>query len=359
MDRRPGYASAVRAVAARVTLALVRTSASTAVAVALVLAASTAVAHPDERVVEATLRLEPGETASFPMSVHFHRLVATYRVHEPDASGVTLLVVPGVVAAAAGDDQSGASADVAIELGGVGRLHHLIECCLAIDYADYRLLVRNDGDAPALIDLRAWIVHYEFAVVVQRAEPGALEVPLAMFLALGVTATMVSARSRRRVVEVVGDAGARSPGALPLGWSAGLFVWACALAGGLAVAGAVRYGTGPVDGLIAIMADVPVPGGPFGSRAATVMGVMMLAWVASIALWIRAVHVGAYAWSRWTARVGLALAAVSLAAGVAMAWTYGSWPVPIGLALVLAAPLGVCSLALRRRRNGGPEFDVT
>jgi len=359
MDRRPWNDRTVWEAVAGTAGALVRTSVGAAVAVALVLASSTAVAHPDERVVDATLRLEPGETASFPMSVHFHRLVATYRVHEPDASGLTLLVVPGAAATVGVDDRSGASADVAIELAGVGSLHHLIDCCLGIDYAEYRLLVRNDGDAPALLGLRAWIVHDEFAVVVQRAEPGALEVPLALFLALGVTATMVSARGRRDVVAAVADDGVRSPGALPLGWSAGVFAWACVLAAGLAVAGVVRYGTGPVDGLIAIMADVPVPGGPFGSRAATVMGVMMLAWVASIALWIRAVHVGAHVWSRWTARVGLGLAAVSLGVGVAMAWTYGSWPVPIGLALVLAVPLGACSLALRRRRSGGRVLDVT
>ncbi len=336
--------------AARTALALVRASMNAVVAVTLFLAASTAFAHPDERVVDATIRLEAGETATFPMSVHFHRLVATYRVHELSGSQVRLLVMPA--AAGAVDQSAGAAPVITVELAGEGALHHLIDCCLDIGYADYQLLVRNDGDAPTLLDLRAWVVHDEFAVVVQRAEPGALEVPLAMFLALGVTATMVSARGRRRWSDVVAGAGARSPGALPLAWSAGTFVWACALAGGLAAAGAVRYGTGPIDGLIAIMADVPVPGGPFGSRAATVMGVMLLAWVASIALWIRAVHVGAHVWSAWTARVGLGLAAVSLLAGVAMALTYGSWPVPIGLALVLALPLGACSLALRRWREG-------
>jgi hypothetical protein len=350
MDRRHWYERTVWTVVAGTAAALARTSARAAVAVALILAASTAGAHPDERVVDATLRLEPGEIASFPMSVHYHRLVATFRVHEPGASGLTLLVVPGAAATVGVDDGSGASADVAIELVGVGSLHHLIDCCLAIDFADYRLLVRNDGDAPASVDLRAWLVHDEFAVVVQRAEPGALEVPLALFLALGVSATTVSARGRRRRIDVVGGAGARSPGALPLAWSAGVFVWACALAAGLAVAGIARYGTGPIDGLIAIMADVPVPGGPFGSRAATVMGVLMLAWMASIGLWVRAVHAGAHVWSRWTARLGLGLAAVSLAAGVAMGWTYGAWAVPLGLALVLAVPLAACSLALRQRR---------
>ncbi len=357
MDRRPRYATTAWTVAARAALALVRTPARAAVAVALCFAASTAFGHPDERVVEATLRLGPGEVASFPMSVHFHRLVATYRVHEPSESQVRLLVMPA--AAIDVDERTGPSPDIAIELAGEGALHHLIDCCLDIGYADYHLAVRNDGDAPALLDLRAWLVHDEFAVVVQRAEPGALEVPLALFLALGVTATMVSARGRRRWEGVAADAGARSPGALPLAWSAGVFVWACALAAGLAVAGAARYGTGPIDGLIAIMADVPVPGGPFGSRAATVMGVLMLAWVASIALWIRAVYVGAHVWSPWTARVGLALAVVSLAAGAAMAWTYGSWPLPIGLALVLAAPLGVCSLALRRWRLAGHALNGT
>jgi hypothetical protein len=52
-----------------------------------------AAAHPDAAVVDAPLSLAPGETRAFPMSVHYHRLVATYRV--AGAGSVTLEVRPG------------------------------------------------------------------------------------------------------------------------------------------------------------------------------------------------------------------------------------------------------------------------
>ena len=131
---------------------------------------------------------------------------------------------------------------------------------------------------------------------------------------------------------------------------------AVAVAATLSAAGAIRYGAGPVDGLIAIMADLPVPGGPFGSRGATVMGLLLLAWVASIALWIRAAGLAGSERRPRLVVLGAALAVVSLATGLAMGWTYDRWSVPVGLGLVLALPLVVASTALAKAslpRPGG------
>lgn len=336
------------------TTIVVRCCGAVAVAAMLLGVAATALAHPDERVVDATLRLAPGQVVSIPMAVHFHRLVATYRVHTTDASDLTLHVF-GADTEPTGDvTTAGGAWRLVTRLQGEGSLHHLIDCCLGIDHAAFTLWVRNDGAEVAVLDLRAWLVHDEFAVVVQRAEAGALEVPLVAFLALGLSASMVSMRQRR-----LGGggtftrSGALPPGSLALGWSVGLFGWACSLALALGVAGAGRYGTGLIDGVIAIMADVPVPGGPFGSRAAAVMGVLLLAWMASIGLWIRAVHLGAHLRSPWPARHAMALALVSLGVGVAMGWTYGGWSVPVGLGLVLAVPLVWSATRLGHARAGG------
>jgi hypothetical protein len=323
-----------------------RAMARAGVALAVVtLAAAPALSHPDETVAEATLRLSPGDVVAFPVSVHYHRLAATYRVEPPGVSGPTLLVV--------GEEATGVDAIVATSLTGAGGLHHLIACCLGVGYSEVRLVVRHDGPLPVHLELRAWAVHDDFAVVTHRAEPGALEVPLAAFLGLGFAAVRVAARERRRRGPATGPADDRRA-AVVFGWSLGLFAWASAAALALAVAGAVRYGAGPIDGMIAVLADVPVPGGPFGSRGATMMGLLLLAWTGSIALWIWSVRLGAHLRSPWPLRLGLALAAVSLAGGLALGWTYGRWAVPVGLGLVLAVPLGVAVVALAPgARRGG------
>ena len=330
-------------------------------AVALLVVTSFALAHPDELVVDGTLQLAPGETVAFSVPVHYHRLVATYRLHDPASEGVTLTVTDARGRLTADHETPLGTAEFTAPLRGEGRLHHLIECCFGVDYADFEVRLRNDGGAPAALDLRAWVVHDEFAVVVHRAEGGALEVPLVAFLGVGVVAAMVSLRQRRREGrDLAGpDVQKSVRGAVTLGWSMGLFVWACLMALGLGVAGASRYGTGLVDGVMAIMADVPVPGGPFGSRAATVMGVLMLVWLTSIALWIRSVQLGVHRASAWPSRLGMALAVVSLFSGVAMGWTYGSWVVPIVLGLVLAVPLALSSLSVSRRLASAPAAPAT
>ena len=313
-----------------------------------------ALAHPDERVIDATLTLAPGEVVTVPVSLHFHRLVTTYRVHEGMAPGITLRLVADPGAPEGRKAHTGAAPAVEAALLGEGVFHELVPCCLGAAYSDYRLDVSNDGAAPLTLDLRVWLVHDDFAVVAWRAEAGALEVPFALFLLLGVASTVTSTRGARRwrpgaVAPAVGPRG----GVL-LAWSVGLFVWACAVAVGLAAVGTARYGGGPVDAMIAVLADVHVPGGAFGSRAALVMGVLLLAWVGSIATWTGAVRRGAHARFAATTHIARAIALVSLIGGAAMAWTYASWSTPLGLALVIAVPLWASAGRLERARERVP-----
>ena len=309
--------------------------------VALLALASFATAHPDGVVVDGRLHLGPGEQVVFPMAVHYHRLVATYRLD--GAASVLLEVV-------AGADASAGAVVYRASLDEGGRLHHLIECCLHVDFSDYRLVVRNDGALPARLDLRAWIVHDEFAVVAYAAEPGAVEVPGALFLGLGVAATLAGARARRRrdVPGATTSSAAAAVAARAYRWSLGTFLAAVAVAVVLGTAGAVRYGAGFVGGMVAIMADVPVPGGPFGSRAAFLMGLLLLAWIVSVALWIVAVRRGPVPTDARVVRLGVVLAIVHLGGGLALAWSYGAWLVPMGLGLVLAAPLAASAAGLWR-----------
>ena len=306
-------------------------------------------AHPDAMLFDGTLRLEPGEAVTRPMALHFHRLVASWTVDEwatddPAADGLWLLVVPAEAAGAARLPH--AEAWFAARLAGEGRLSHLIDCCLGIDYRHLLWVVRNDGDAPVGLDLRSWALHDEFAVVAARAEAGALEVPLALFAGLGVAALLVALRERRRA------AGSRprgsATGANALRLAALLLAASVAAAALLGGTGALRYGSGPVDGMIAVLADLAVPGGPFGSRAAFLLAWLLLAWVAAIAAWIVAVDQGAHLRSRWALPLGAALAAVSLAGGVAMAVTYDGSLVPAALGLVLGAPLAVTVWQVRQ-----------
>jgi hypothetical protein len=302
----------------------------------LLSAASLVWAHPDAMLVDGRLTIEPGASATFPASVHFHRLVARYQVVGPDAANVRLEVVPFA---------DGSTEVASASLRGAGRLHHLIDCCLEADWSGYDVIVRNDGPAAATLELRAWVVHDEFAVVARAAESGAVEVPLVLFLGLGAAAVLVAHRARVRQAR---HGGSPSGGRRAYLWSRGLFGAAVAMAVALAFAGMLRYGTGPVSGLVAVMADLPVPGGPFGSRMALVMGVLLLMWVGAVGAWIAAVAGGAHLASpRAIAGLGLALAVVHLAGGFAMGWTYGALGVPVGLGLALALPLTASVAVLR------------
>jgi len=298
-----------------------------------------ALAHPDVMLHDGPLRLAPGEVVVRPMALHFHRLVARWAVHGPATEGLWLLVVPAETVGASASAPE--DAWFAAPLFGDGRLSQLIDCCMDVSYRHLLLVLRNDGDVTVALDLRAWAMHDEFAVVSARAEQGAVEVPLALFALLGFASLAAAARDRRRLDGAV----------VPRGWaltaSAGLFAAALATAAALGFAGAVRYGGGPVDGMIAVLADVPLPGGPFGSRAALLLGVLLLAWLAAIGAWVLAVGQGAHRRSRWALPLGTVLAFVSLAGGIAMSWTYGGSVVPAALGLVLATPVAVSAWRLR------------
>ena len=326
--------------------------------IALAVGTGTGSAHEDLRIVDETIELGPGEVARFPTAIHYHRIVGRYAVLDGTSdvslslasvptgadAGPLAIASPGASERPADERSGGFEVVLAGTLASSGTLNELIRCCDQSVWTEAQLVVRNDGDHAATIDLRAWAMHDDFAVIVDRAEPGAVTAPLALFLALGVAAVVVAWREGRRA-EPAASTGHTPPS---LRWSTGLFLGALTIAAALGLAGTLRYGAGPVDGTIAILADLPVPGGPFGARGATVMGLLMLAWMSAIGFWIRALHVGAQRRSARPRRLGLALGAVSVAGGVALGWTYGSFGAPLILGLVLGVPLVTVSLLLGR-----------
>jgi hypothetical protein len=275
------------------------------------------------------------------MSLHYHRLVARY-----DASGgpIVLEVVPG----GAGE----ASPVVRRELVGSGRLHALVACCLDAGYSPYWLVLRNEGSGTVQLQLRAWLVHDEYAVVAEAAEPGAVEVPGGLFALLGSWALLAVAR--RRGLTSGGGRHARAAASFRRAMRASLLAASIAslVALALGVAGAVRYGTDPIVGMMAIMADLPVPGGLFGSRAAFLLALVMLTWSGAFVLWIvAAARAETRAERRRLALLGIALAGTHLAGSLAMTLAYGA-VVPVALGLVLALPFGAaCALLLRTPRG--------
>lgn len=304
---------------------------ATVVAAAVLTAAR---AHADVPVLDGTFVVGPGEALTAPMALHFHRLVVRYDVRGDGALRLTVVRGPGAARGSA--PPSGTPIDE--ELRGRGRWSRLIPCCRDVAYQAFTLRLRNDGPAAVTADLHAFAVHDDLAVVAQRAEVGAAGVPAILFLGVGIAAAAAGRRTRRE------RARPARPGATSPVWAgAVLFLLAGATAWALAFAGALRYRAGLAEGMVAILADLPVPGGPFGSRAAFLMGLLLLTWLASALLWIVGVARGAHRRAPWVAGLGWALTCASLAGGAAMALDYDRSWVPLALAALLAAPLSALS----------------
>lgn len=295
---------------------------------------STGWSHADFRVADATFTLAPGEERTFPMSVHYHRLVGRFDVAGAEQAAVKFIVLDGATWASEGATASSELAEFVLPSEDAPVLNYLVRCCDDATYTPYMLVARNPGSAATTVDLYAWTVHDDFAVVVDRAENGAFGIPFVLFAALGALALGTAMRSRR------GAGRNRRRVSKALRWSVGVALTAGVLALGLGIAGAMRYDTGLVVGLIAVLADLPVPGGPFGSRAAAVMGVLMLGWLGAVGAWIGSIPTGP---RMPVATVGALLGGVSLLGGVLLGSAYGALAVPLALGVVLGIPLMVAA----------------
>jgi hypothetical protein len=291
-------------------------------------------AHGDARLVDDTMVLAPGESATFTSGLHYHRLVG--RVDADGPVGVRLVDVASSRAAVA----RGPSSSIA--------LNDLVRCCEGRTWAPHALVVENSGPGTVTVTARVALVHDDLAVMVDGAEPGTrssvaiFAVAWAVLLSRLSGGTPRAASSGRAALVTLGGGGA----ALLL----------------LAAYGGVRYGGLGAPGLLAALFDVPVlPVNPIVSRASLLLGVAIGSWYWASAHWVR--RDGVMTSHRWVGGC-LALAAVPVAAGGAVLAGYGRPAVPVTWAAAACLPLLVVMVRQRPRATtpvgsgAGPRFEA-
>jgi hypothetical protein len=292
--------------------------------VLLALTPTIASAHGDARLVDGTITLLPGTSASFDGELHYHRLVGEVAADGP--------VRVRLVGARSGTD--------VLTVGpGTGLVfNELVRCCDEA-WAPHTLEIENAGTQPVSVTARVSLVHDDLAVMVDGAESGTRA--SIVLLALGWWGLVWRAFRRR-----VPDVPLRRP-------AVGLAVLS-AFVLGLGTYAALRYGVGGAPSVVAGNADVPVlPMNPIVSRASLLMGMSMLGWAVVGLWWVRARLAAAR--GAWLA-LGVALAGSAAVVAIAIFAAYGG-PVVQSAWLVAAATPIVVVLARTRTRaepQGGP-----
>jgi hypothetical protein len=273
-------------------------------------------AHGDARLIDGRMVLAPGESVSFEGSVHYHRLVGRIAADGPVRVRLVEFVTRAVV----------------FETSPAERLafNRLIRCCRDDVWSPYTLVIDNPGDRPITLRARVVLVHDDLAVMVDGAESGTTEGSV-LIAAVWIGILWWGGRRRRPIMAL------RRP----------ITVLACLVAGigGLALYGWARYGVGGVPGLVAGLSHVPaLPWNPVVSRASLLLGVALVAWILTGAMWSRAAPVPP---GPWLALGGLLATGIATVA-VLIVSEYGLSPMPVGMAVGMIIPL-LLVLASRSR----------
>lgn len=299
-----------------------RSVAAVFVCVIVLLTPNTARAHGDDRLVDETLELGPGETVSFDGEVHYHRLVGRF-------------VADGPVEVRLIQADSGATA-VDLESGADLMVNRLVLCCDGRAWTPHRLVLVNPGDETVTVEARATLVHDDLAVMVYRAEPGTTESVAVMgALWVWVLVRVWRRRSSTSPAHAIRTVGVVLGSVLTLG-----------------LYGAVRYGVGSAPGLLAGLADVPVlPINSLVSRASLLMGMAMVGWAVAGARWARAGReMDAAAWLG----LGIVLVGAVVMTATSVSTTYQTAGMPLIMALTAAIPVLVFGVVeLWGRHVGG------
>jgi hypothetical protein len=292
------------------------------VVVALLGVASPARAHGDVPLVDHTLMLAPGETVTFGGELHYHRLTASIGADQP----ITVQL------------RDSTTGRLALDRGAARRhtINQLVACCDR-GWAPHTLILHNVGDSAASVHASARLVHDDLAVMVYGAEPGTAE----SVVVLGAALLAVVWRAVRRAsdpdrVRPMSLRAAAATLAVPVGV---VLV--------VATAGAIRYGVGGPQGLVAGGADLPVlPVNPVVSRSALLLFVLMVGWGWAAARWAASRPLApARAWGL----LGLAVAGGPIATAVFVGIAYDTWAMPTATAT--AALLPVLAVWSHHRRS--------
>lgn len=298
-----------------------RPIAALAACLVLLLTPSAAQAHGDDRLVNETFDLAPGEAVTFDGELHYHRLVGRF-------------VADGPIEVRLVQTDTGATV-VDLEPGSDLTVNQLVRCCDGRAWTPHQLVIENTGDEPVTVEAKATLVHDDLAVMVYRAEAGTAESVVVM----GALWVWALARIRRRRSSTSPARATRTVGV----------VLGSVLA--LGVYGAIRYGVGSAPGFLAGLADVSVlPFNPIVSRASLLMGVMMIGWAVAGARWAKAGQVMDR--TAWVA-VGAVVVGAVVVAAVAIGTTYRATGMPLAMALTATLPvLAFMAIELRGRHAG-------
>jgi hypothetical protein len=201
-----------------------RTVSLAAALVALSLVATPASAHGDARGFDGTQVLAPGESFTFIVQIHYHRLVGTIDAEPASASITVSAILP-----------NGTRMEIAPP-GQAARINALVPCCLDVTWANIQFVVENRGAEPVTL-------------VAYNAEGGASWQTLLIVIALPAIASYPAFRP---VAADLGQARRR------LGISVRLLSTMWAALALLSIVGMIRYGGSPLEGLRASVAPIPI-----------------------------------------------------------------------------------------------------
>lgn len=247
----------------------------------LALLAPSATAHTDKIVADDRALVVPaGGSESLAFSAHYHRLFGTYRA---DGGPVVLTVLreSEFTAGFAGE----APPQPVWSLGpvsGAGTFNAAIDCCDDATWTPFRLVIDNaDATRGATVTLTAKATHDDLLVGMSGVEGGPIWTWAPFW---GMTALFAYRLARAPAnPPPAGDARRFALASLGVACVAALAPLALALWGN------AKFGGGPVPGFVAA-AGTLLP--HFGTAA--LFGGALLAWAASLALWLRACRIAAH-----------------------------------------------------------------
>ncbi len=297
--------------------------------VVLIITAS-ASAHGDVRGTTETVTLAPGEVLEFEAGIHYHRLVGTVQGSENGSLLEVLVTGPdGTSHLVAGPGDS-------------MRVNELLPCCKDAIWSDLTVSVRNTGNTTVTAHVDLVLLHDDFAVVAENAEPGAAwQTFLSAVLLAGIPAwiarrpTTLHEEKARRWVKI-------GSWSLAAAW-AGIAT--------LSLIGMARFGGGPLIGSRVAMAPLPMYGTFVNSYLLVAIPLAAL-WVISLTGWVVAERRSHDPRALGAHRLAYAAGIGPLAFGLLFAVEVGNVPLALLLGVVPAALILTAVLMPHRARAG-------
>jgi hypothetical protein len=284
-------------------------------------------AHENRRIHEGTVHIAGGERLTFPVELHYHRVVGHVRTVDANAGELALHILGPAGEARA--TFSGPYGSLVVNM--------LVPCCKGTTWASHDIVIENLGSVALEVDLRLVLLHDGIAVMGANAEGGAAATPLIWFLVFG---TLFG----YRMVRGGPISGSARPWAF---WTVGSHAVMWISAGAMAGWGMIHYGGGPVSGTVAAAADLPWLDNPIVTSQDLVIGSWMILWIIAMGSWAAASRRAPD--SRVIGALGLVLGVSALIVCVTWAIEYGAVIMPIFVAATAAAlPVTGAAVVLSR-----------